>query len=100
MSPKISSLKEVIFSYFLGRLWLSGYVSVTGPKGFRLETRFHRRTAVYVTLVLVKSDVVDQMQMCGEEVWGWERHLKCRPRRLTSVQSYEVRRPCYSETGH
>ncbi|GBM74210.1 hypothetical protein AVEN_203410-1 [Araneus ventricosus] len=74
-----------------GRGGLVEKVSSSGPEGFRFETRCHGRSAVYVGLMHVKSDVMGQAssRLCGAEVWRGGQ-LKCRPRHLT-VQNYEVR---------
>ncbi|GBM83411.1 hypothetical protein AVEN_201765-1 [Araneus ventricosus] len=42
-----------------------GKVSASGPEDSRFETRFQRRSTVYVDLLLVKSDVLGQHPSAG-----------------------------------
>ncbi|GBN43195.1 hypothetical protein AVEN_156707-1, partial [Araneus ventricosus] len=93
--------------------WLNGKASASGLEGSRLETRFRRRSAVHVGLLLIKSYVVakcppvgvvptthpwgsestrmdgEVLVLCGSLVRGCQ--LRRRLLHLTAVKNYEVR---------
>ncbi|GBN55075.1 hypothetical protein AVEN_55420-1 [Araneus ventricosus] len=72
--------------------WPSGKTAAPGPQGFWLETRFHRRSAVYGA-----CGTPNHPQCPNVLPLVWRRslergcHVRCRPHHLTMVQNGEVR---------
>ncbi|GBN75415.1 hypothetical protein AVEN_27103-1 [Araneus ventricosus] len=82
---------EMIRYHCPSKLCVSEILQVYSSRrdGYRFETRFHRRSAVYVNLVDVESDFrCRTSSWCGILKSGWSN--RCRPRHLSKVQNCEV----------
>ncbi|GBM05231.1 hypothetical protein AVEN_157664-1 [Araneus ventricosus] len=75
----------------LSHRWPCGKVSASSPEGSSLETRFHRRSAVLVSLLQVKSGMVSQTSSLWYGGEAWRCQIRCRPRDLTMIQNDEAR---------
>ncbi|GBM05585.1 hypothetical protein AVEN_210857-1 [Araneus ventricosus] len=87
----LSGLSVEMIHYLCPSIAFSKILEVwaSRPVGHRFETRFHRRSFVYVNLVDAESDFRCQTSSwCGILKSG--RSNKCRPRHLSKVQNYEV----------
>ncbi|GBL93372.1 hypothetical protein AVEN_219493-1 [Araneus ventricosus] len=83
---------EIISSKFPRPRWPSGKISTSGPHGRRLETRFHRRSAVYgARCTLNHTQWPNALPLVWRGRLERGRQLKSRPRLLTMAQNYDVR---------
>ncbi|GBO30003.1 hypothetical protein AVEN_101542-1 [Araneus ventricosus] len=83
---------QYFFLHFWRPRWPNAKFSALGPEGCRLETRFHRRSAVYGTYWTLNHTQwanVFPLLRRGSLEKGCQ--LRCHSRHLAMVQNYDVR---------